>query len=188
MEKNQGGALTSSSSLRFRRCTFTKVMELQHWKIFTPGMAVICKTSACRVRRGCSALCGGRVFRTSRRLCILRFKRQEPASSFLPFSPPAFPAFFSPLHLLTPLFHLGLPPPKVLIKMILNWPQDSRIYLPLRVPHLTHCVPLSLRSVSRVQQRTAKGFCRKTKQQTRVYPILWAKKRGWFGVLPPDSH
>lgn len=38
-------AITSFNSLCFRWLTLTNVIELQHWKIFTPGRFVTCKTN-----------------------------------------------------------------------------------------------------------------------------------------------
>lgn len=43
VEKSGRATLTSSNSLFFKSYTFTKVMELQHWKIFTPGKVKIYK-------------------------------------------------------------------------------------------------------------------------------------------------
>lgn len=40
-----GAAITSFKSLCFSWLTLTNVMELQHWKIFTPGRLVTCKTN-----------------------------------------------------------------------------------------------------------------------------------------------
>lgn len=122
-------ALTSSNSLFFKSYTFTKVMELQHWKIFTPGKVKICKTNV-KFREISQLLRGGRKILQNVLKTIFFFIRgksqQGPFSHFHPcFS--CFLLFPS----ISSLPSFGLPPPKVHFKIILNWLRDSRTYLPL---------------------------------------------------------
>ena len=128
-------------------------MALQHWKIFTPGMFVTCKTNKCTLEGNFSALLWSKekkkILRTSWRICVL-YKHQE-----LTNSSPAF--FFSPLI----SSHLPFSWPSSLwstFKIILNW---------------LHHFPRLCKCISAEQQRGTKElrfFGRKTKQQAWFIP------------------
>lgn len=120
-EKQRRKARTSFNSLSFRRWTFTNVSELQHWKIFTPGMVIICKTNV-KLREISQLLPWSRKssFRTSWRIYIFLYKKQEPANSSSPLRPLLFLASLSPFS-----FLLASHPTKVRFRAVL-WLQDCK--------------------------------------------------------------
>lgn len=164
VEKSGEGSLTSSNSLCFKSYTFTKVMELQHWKIFTPGKVKICKTNV-KFREISQLFRGGRNILQNLIETIFFFIRgksqQGPYSHFHPCFAcfllfPPFP--HSPLLAFHPLKH-------ILKLSLTGCGTPGLTCLFKRPPYHGASLSPPLSSVSVVQQTTGKGFCRKSFRQ-----------------------